>query len=53
MEMAEKEQDPEQIGFYTGSSRRVKEETFKTFWKTGTEFYLIDPPSDLDLRVMY
>jgi hypothetical protein len=53
VEMAETDVDPEESGLYSSSSRRIYEKTFKTFGKGGGRFFLMDPPSDDVLSMMY
>jgi hypothetical protein len=54
VEMDEREYDPQQPGFYTSSSRLAMEKTFKTLKKSGeAKFFVMDPPTDGDLRLMY
>eukprot|EP01033_Poteriospumella_lacustris_P009682 gene9682-biopygen4338 len=53
VEMKEKEVDPEETAFYTGSSKMAFERTFKTLDKADASFFVIEPPSDLALRAMY
>eukprot|EP01033_Poteriospumella_lacustris_P023402 gene23402-biopygen8999 len=53
VEMEEKEVDPEETAFYTAAAEDVFERTFKTLKKASAHFFLIEPPSELALRVMY
>jgi hypothetical protein len=53
VEMAETERDPVVPGLYSSSSRRVFDDVFKTFYKGGGFFFLIDPPCADELRMMY
>jgi hypothetical protein len=53
VELDEREQDPDQRGLFTASARRAYEETFKTLRKRKDRFFLMEPPSEADLRLMY
>eukprot|EP01031_Cornospumella_fuschlensis_P030882 gene30882-37319_t len=52
-EMAEKEVDPGENGFYTSSSEGAFETTFKTLRKDGNIFFLMDPPTPAEIRMIY
>eukprot|EP01031_Cornospumella_fuschlensis_P024755 gene24755-29913_t len=54
VEMEEDENDPNELGFYTSSSeRRAFEVTFKTLYKGRQSFFLMDPPSPAEVRMMF
>jgi hypothetical protein len=53
VDMKEKEVDPLETAFYTAAAEDVFERTFKTLKKASAHFFLIEPPSELALRVMY
>eukprot|EP01031_Cornospumella_fuschlensis_P023384 gene23384-28376_t len=53
VEMAEKEVDPGENGFYTSSCEGAFETTFKTLDKGGNPFFLMDPPTPAEIRMMY
>jgi hypothetical protein len=53
VEMAKEENDPDEIGLYTGSSRKAFDKTFKSFDKGGRDFFLFDPPTHTEARLMY
>eukprot|EP01031_Cornospumella_fuschlensis_P027012 gene27012-32634_t len=54
VEMEEDENDPQELGFYTSpSARRAFEVTFKTLFKGLQRFFLMDPPSPAEVRMMF
>ena len=53
VEMPETETDPVIPGLYSSSSSNVYSETFKTFYKGSADFFLMDPPSPTELKMMY
>eukprot|EP01031_Cornospumella_fuschlensis_P027615 gene27615-33349_t len=53
VEMDEDENDPQEFGFYTSSARGAFESTFKTFYKGRQSFFLMDPPSPAEVRMMF